>query len=105
MASLLRDFDPAAQPGHSGFNAIAAHEARGEHGAGATLDDYRSQFSAPTGFTPEAEDVNLARPTEIVERLVINPDSSSNAEFQNSLTQVQDRSDPRLDVPAVVSGE
>lgn len=49
--------------------------------------------------------MNIARPTEIVERLVINPDSSSNAEFPNSLTQVQDGSDARLEVPAVASGE
>lgn len=77
-----------------------AQQVHGVHGGSAALDDYRSQFSLPTGYTPQGDDVNLARPTEIVERLVINPDSSSNAEFPHSLTQVPDGSEVRLDVPA-----
>lgn len=52
MASLLRDFDPATQHENSEFNAMMAQQAHGEHGGSAALDDYRSQFSLPTGYTP-----------------------------------------------------
>ena len=52
-------------------------------GSSDIIEGYRSAFSLPTGFIPLDEPA-LGRPTEIVERLVINPESSSNVDFANS---------------------
>ena len=90
MASLLRDFDPNAanKSNHDGL-MMAGQQSITMQNAGASdaIEDYRSAFSLPTGFTP-LEDQLMARPTEIVERLVINPESSSNVEYVSSPARV-----------------